>query len=50
MNKQDSRPLLVRMPPELHEAVRAAASMQDLSMAQYARRALRDSLPQQNPK
>ena len=44
MNKEDTRPLLVRMPPELHAAVREQARKLDLSMAQYARAALRNSL------
>ena len=35
------RPLLVRMPAELHEAVRATAEREDRTMAQVAREALR---------
>jgi predicted DNA-binding protein len=41
MANAEVRPLLVRMPPELHEAVKATAEKQDRTMAQVAREALR---------
>ena len=34
-------PLLVRMPPDLHAAVKAAAEAEDRSMASVVRQALR---------
>lgn len=42
MAKSEVRPLLVRMPADLHEAVKVAAVNEDRSMAQVVRAALRD--------
>lgn len=40
----DVQPIYVRMPADLHAAVKAAARAADLTMAQYIRAALRASL------
>jgi hypothetical protein len=39
--RDEIRPLLVRMPAELHAAVKATAEKEDRTMAQVAREALR---------
>ena len=41
MSAAETRPLLVRMPPELHEAVKATAEKEDRTMAAVVREALR---------
>jgi predicted DNA-binding protein len=41
MAQQETRPLLIRMPTELHEAVEETARKQDRSKAQVVREALR---------
>jgi predicted transcriptional regulator len=41
MAHDETRPLLVRMPADLHAAVKATAKKQDRTMAQVAREALR---------
>ena len=38
------RPVLVRMPVELHDAVKNAAGAQDRTMAQFIRQSLRESV------
>jgi predicted DNA-binding protein len=42
MPSDDVRPLLVRMPAELHEAVKTTAAREDRTMAQVVREALRN--------
>ncbi len=39
--KQELRPTLVRLPPDLHEAIKAKAAAEDRTMAQAIRHALR---------
>jgi predicted transcriptional regulator len=39
--QDETRPLLVRMPADLHAAVKETAEKQDRTMAQVAREALR---------
>lgn len=41
MTKQELRPTLVRLPPDLHEAIKAKAAAEERSMAQAIRHALR---------
>lgn len=41
MAHDETRPLLVRMPADLHAAVKATAQKQDRTMAQVTREALR---------
>ncbi len=40
------QPLIVRLPSELHTAIKERAASDDLSMSQLVRRALRDYLSQ----
>ncbi len=46
----DNRPFLVRLPPDLHEAVRQAAQRDDRTMAQYIRQSLRASVEHEPPR
>jgi predicted HicB family RNase H-like nuclease len=46
-SESDQQQLIVRMPVELHSAVRDRADADDLTMAQLVRRALRDYLSEE---
>ncbi len=39
--KQDLRPTLIRLPPDLHDAIKAKAAAEERTMAQAIRHALR---------
>jgi len=47
MTNEPSQPLLVRMPADLHAAVKEAAAAEDRSMAQFVREAVRDRVANQ---
>lgn len=42
--KKDEQPVLVRMPTDLHHALKTAARSEDRTMAQFIREAIRDRL------
>jgi predicted DNA-binding protein len=49
MPRDDVRPLLVRMPAAMHEAVRETAEREDRTMAQVVREAIRNYTAEPTP-